>query len=191
MPTCNWYERRKGTIVLCVLFLNHLSRLEGFPALSPARASRGDLVQVRETIAAETYCKTVRALLRRRAGRRNPRLLLQARTMHPLLLYPPLCFKPERPAPQQRPRARNWTKRRPMWHQSTRRTVSPKSTRRTVSPCRSQIHYTLLFPSGAQCLTSTEGTGKGGIARHKAGASGQLAGSTEIGRRSRGGHVTP
>ena len=56
-----------------------------------------------------------------------------------------------------------------------------QSIRRTVSPSQSQILYMLLFLSCTQCLTSTESTGKGGIARHKAGASGQLGGSTEIG----------
>ena len=125
MPTCSWYERRKGIIVLCVLFLNHLSRLEGLPALSPARAYRGDLVQVRETIAAETYCKTARALLalqkimqellqtlvrtafpptksfmqRRRASRRNSRFHLQV-SMHPLWLCPPIACTASRAAGQ-------------------------------------------------------------------------------------------
>ena len=43
--------------------------------------------------------------LRDAAGRRNSRLLLQV-SMHPLLSYPPSCI------PQQRPWARNWTKRK-------------------------------------------------------------------------------
>ena len=48
--------------------------------------------------------------------------------------------------------------------------------------------YMQLIPSCAQSLTRTEGTGNGGLARHKA-VVGQLKGSTEIGGLAH--HVTP